>query len=125
MLYKYSDFINEGSITNPSTLYWNNNEFKKVLGNEWSNISVKLLYTGKHIINFKIGNDKYDYYSVIIENKGTKDRYYLEDEAIKSFTEKFNTEFWKNAPEYVENMKYDPKCLGDVEHVRDSKKYNL
>ena len=76
-------------------------------------------------INFKIGDDKYDYYSVIVENKGVKDKYYLEDEAVEKFTEKFNNEFWKNAPEYTENMIYDPKCLGDVEHIRDSKKYKL
>ena len=134
MLYKYSDYIKENSLikegleTNPSILYWYS-QFEKKLNENWVEISTKKFDTDKYYINFRIENsDKYGYYKVLVERKGENDFYYMEDnenDTITKFQKKLGNEFWKKASVYVENMKYDPKFLGDLSHVRDSNKYNM
>ena len=125
MLYKYSEFIKEGQESSASCVYWDNAEFKKVLENDWSEIFIKK-FSDKFQLIFRIGPDKYDFCSVILDKKNNNDLYLLENEEIvEKFKKKFNLEFWKNATEYVKNMKYDPKCLGDVSHVRDADRYNV
>jgi len=120
----YLKFINEslikeGSSSKPSYIYWNE-QLKDIIDKDWNEISVSRHSSDKYCINFKVGDDKYDYYSVIVDSK---DNYYLE--STEQFIKKFIKEFWKNATLYVKNMKYNPKCLGDLQHVKDSEKYNL
>ena len=125
MLYRYFEFIKEGQESSSSCVYWDNDEFKKVIEKDWSEIFIKK-FSDKYQLIFRIGPDKYDYYSVILDRKNNKDLYLLENEEIvEKFKQKFNLEFWKNATEYVKNMIYDPKCLGDVSHVRDADRYNV
>jgi hypothetical protein len=139
MLLKYLEYvINEGSINHSQTIYWGS-LLETLLNNKnesnWSEISIKPFKWQpegyhfdhhKYLINFKIGESEYDYYSVIIEKRDNYDFYYLENiETTKKFIRKFNDEFWKNASEYVKKLDYEPKCLGDLEHVRASNKYNL
>lgn len=128
MLKKYSDFIiNEGSIHSPSCVYWDR-QLEELLKKDWLDISVKK-QQNKYKISFRTGNDQYDYYSVLFENKGGKDRYLMEEpvkgDVVSKFIEKFKTEFFKNEEEYIKNLAYDPKCLGDLRYLRDSSKYNL
>lgn len=128
MLYKYSDFIiKEGSQSRPSPIYWYN-QLEKILKNNWTEISINKNFVGrrdegnKYTLNFKIdGNSSYDYYLVLID----ENKFYMEDTCIPKFKEKFKTEFWKNAPEYVKNVNYSPDWLGDIEHVKDANKYNM
>ena len=127
MLYKYSDFIKEdlikeGSSSNNTPIYWSE-KIEELLDVNWSDISTTRYVDDKYYINFKAGEGQYNYFSVIVENKGVNDVYYMDNS--DKFINKFKTEFWKNASEYVQNFIYDPKCLGDLEHVKDSNKYNL
>jgi len=121
MLFKYIDFVlNEGgSISRPEAIYWNT-QFDHVKNLEWTNIS-----TGKGMkyeIRFEAGTGEYNKYKVLVDVEGDKEEYLMEDST--QFIEKFKIEFMKNPFEYMENMKYDPKCL-DIEHMRDAKKYNM
>jgi hypothetical protein len=129
VLHNYLDFVkesldhvNEGSEKSPTYIYWDNKLLEDLLDKEWTNITVTKL-SDKYSINFKAGNDQYNYYGVIVANKNGNDFFYLEHP--EKFIPKFKNEFWKKAYEYVKNMKYDPKCLGSLQHVRDSEKYNL
>lgn len=130
LLLKYSDFIiKEGSINKPQAIYWQHS-LEEFLNKEWSEISVEHFQKPKYIIKFRVvEKDKstdYNYYSVIIEKRANDDFYYLENqETIKKFIKKFSDEFWKNASKYVDKLKYEPRCLGDLEHVRATNKYNL
>lgn len=143
MLYKYSDYIKENSLIDdlikegsedkPSIIYWSN-QLEKISNIDWTKISTEK-YTGdrnKFYIKFYAYNNEgkaeYGYYQVLVERKGADDFYFMEDNnnnTIGQFQKKFTNEFWKNASEYVEKMKYDPKCLGDISHVRSGNKYNL
>jgi len=131
MLHNYLDYIkenfnhiNEGSLSSPTSIYWEH-QLNKIINNNWSNISVTK-FSGKYLINFKCDDsddDKYSYYSVIIENKNGKDIYYMENP--DRFINKFKKEFFKNETEYYKNFVYNPKCLGDIEYLKDSDKYNI
>lgn len=128
MLYKYSDFINEGTESRRSVIYYNL-DFDKVSNDEWTEISTTRHIGSKYTINFKAGHGKYagdgkyDYYCVLIEKKGSEDLFYLEDPT--KFIEKFKVEFMKSPTEYVKNLKYSPKCLGDLSHFKIAQNYNL
>jgi hypothetical protein len=131
MVNNYSDFlkfnsdkINEGGINRPGILYWNRS-LKQIYDKDWTEISTTRYSGVKYMINFKAGDGQYDYYSVIVEDKNGKDFYYLENSDPTVFLEKFKKEFWKNASEYVKNFKYEPRVLGDLEHVKNSDIYNL
>lgn len=131
MVNNYSDFlnnnsykINEGGENNPSVLYWDKN-IKEIYDIEWKEISTTKYTSDKYKINFKAGEGKYDYNSVIVGKKDNEDLYYLENCDPTLFLEKFKKEFWKNASEYVKNFKYEPKALGELDHVKDSEKYNM
>jgi len=141
MLYKYSDYIKdislieEGSTERPDVIYWIN-QLEKIINVDWTDISTYEYSkrSNKFYIKFKAfendGDKKeiYAYYSVLIEKKGNNDIYYMEDNennVSEKFKKKLNKEFFKNASEYVKNMAYDPKCLGDLSHVRTSNKYNI
>jgi hypothetical protein len=125
MLHKYSDYIsniNEGSSKRPQVLYWNS-QVEKLLNNEWTEINSKR-YTGSiYSLNFKAGEDDYDYYNILIEKKGSSDFYYMEDST--KFAEKLKIEFWKNPDIYYKELKYAPKVLGDISHLKDADKFNL
>lgn len=127
MIHKYSDFvefITEGSKDRPTFIYWKG-QLEKLLNEKWENISVEHL-SDKYKILFTAGEGQYNYYAMIILRQENDDIYYVENpEVAKKFTEKFSHEFWENATAYVKKLKYVPKCLGDVEYVRDSEKYNL
>jgi hypothetical protein len=131
MLNKYLDFINEnfniaeGYVSHPTVIYWNEN-VNDVLNDEWFDISVSRYGYPIYIIKFRIGNDKNDthnYYQAVLENKGSNDIYYMENP--EPFIAKFKTEFSKHSLEYINNMKYDPKALGDLSFIRASAKFNL
>ena len=134
MISKYSDYLslmkNEaytGSNPQPSPIYWDS-ELENVLNNEWYQISFGRHSGGIYIVKFRTGDKRYDYYSVLFEKD--KNIFYLEDsdkQTSKKFQEKLKTEFWKNPQEYYNNKLklYAPKCLGDIDHLSDSSKYNL
>jgi hypothetical protein len=129
MIYNYTNFliIKEGSQSNPDTIYWFNS-LNEALNKTWSDIKIqkyrKVNYSDTiYGILFKIGDDKYDYYQVLIEKKNNDEEYLMEDSdknVIKLFIEKFKKEFWNNAGEYIQNFEYVPKCLGDVSGVKRS-----
>lgn len=128
MLYRYSDFILKENMSNAKHLYWNNETFEEALNKDWTEIKIteEKGNTNLYDISFRIGPDKYDVCAVILDNRDRKENYLLNGEdMIKEFIQKFKTEFWKNASEYIKNMDYDPKCLGDVEHVRNAENYNM
>lgn len=124
MIHKYSDYItsiNEGSSSNSQVLYWNF-QINKILDKEWSDFSSKHYSGGIYSLNFKAGED--DYYSILVEKKGSSsDFYYMEDPTI--FIEKLNTDFWKHPDIYYKNLKYAPRSLGDISHLKNADKFNL
>lgn len=132
MIRSYSDYIkiNEaytGSNPSPSLIYWSN-KLNTLLNNEWTQISTTK-YTGNiYEIKFRTGDEKNNYYSVLVE-KSTNDIYYLEEDGkidlSKIFQEKLNNEFWKHPLDYYKNLKYAPKCLGDISYLSASDKYNV
>ena len=79
MLSNYLKFTNEnlikeGSSSKPGCIYWNE-QLKDIINIDWNEISVSRHTSSVYRINFKAGDDKYDYYSVIVDSK---DNYYLE-----------------------------------------------
>ena len=123
LVYKYSDYIKEGSNVNPTIVYWND-QIDDLLDKKWTDINVKHS-SGYYNVNFRCdGLDvKYNYYSVLLQ-PDPKEEYLMEDST--KFIEKFKIEFWNNPDKYINNMTYTPACLGDVEHVRDAtNKYNV
>lgn len=131
MINNYTDFLNlksdkiyEGSSSSPATLYWLR-DIKETCDKDWTEISTKRYSGSKYMIIFKDGDNNYDYSAVIVEDKGNEDFYYLENSDPTVFLEKFKKEFWKNAQKYIKNFKYEPKVLGDLEHVKAGDKYNL
>ena len=125
MIHSYSDFINEGSSSSKSPIYWNY-DLVQLLEKNWSEISTTKYDSNIYYINFKAGEDKedkYDFFSVLVQNKTSDDVYMMDNS--KPFIEKFKKEFWKNPNQYVKSLKYKPKCLGDLSHVELSDKYNM
>lgn len=132
MIRKYSEYINEayvGKNPSPHELYWDNSTFKKIFENEWSQISTSRYESNIYSINFRAGDEQYDYYSVLAESNGNIDIYYLEDsdkvKISKDFEKKFVEEFFKNGHEYYKDLTYTPKCLGDISYLADADKYNV
>lgn len=126
MIYKYSEYvINEGSSSSESLIYWSN-QLQMLLNRDWTEISSKKYKDNLYYIHFKAGNDKYDYYKVLVE-KG--DIYYMEENEnvnpINDFQKKLNEEFWKTPQSYFKDLKYSPKCLGDISHLSHADKYNI
>lgn len=126
MIHTYSQFINsinEGTSSNPEIIYWNS-QLENLLNKHWSNISTKKYTSDIYEINFKVeglnNDNKYTYYAVLV---GKGEKFMMEDST--KFVEKFKVEFWNNSGEYIDNMKYKPKCLGDLTSVVRSKKSNL
>lgn len=126
---QYSDFINTinesiGDKDEPLNIYWYRN-FEHIMNSDWSEISTKRVGDNYKII-FMVNNK---YYSVIIERGSDDDIYYLEEGTgsgiLEKFKNKFKMEFLKNSAEYVKNLKYDPKCLGDLTYIRKGSKYNI
>lgn len=127
MIYNYTNFLalKEGSQNRPSTIYWFNS-LNKILDKSWSDIKIqkyrKVNYSDIiYEILFKIGDDRFDYYQVLIEKKKNDEEYLMEEsdkDVIKLFVNKFKKEFWNNAGEYIQNLEYVPKCLGDVSGVK-------
>ena len=132
MIHNYSDYIklNEGSKTSASQIYWNK-QLTGLVNEDWSEISTTRYNSDIYEINFKSGNGQYNYYSVLVEpqGKGKDDIYYLEDNLNKYteriFQEKLKTEFWKTPQDYYKQLKYTPKCLGDISHLLHKDKYEL
>lgn len=77
----------------------------------------------KYTISFKIGDGKYDYYGVLVENRNGKDFYYLEES--DEFIEKLKKEFWDNNTSRADNLQYIPKCLGDITSLKRGGKSGL
>lgn len=126
MIHKYSDYItllSEGLKDKPDLIYWNF-QLEDILNKEWSEISSSKIVGKSNIfsINFKINTG--NYYSVLVENKGNE-IYYLENFNSKKFESKLKIEFFKNEEEYIKNFNYDPKCLGDINYLRDARNFNL
>ena len=110
MIYKYSDYIkdlNEGAKGNEyrSTIYWEET-LEPELNTEWSELKIER-YSGVYLLSFKSGEDQYGYHSVVLENNGSKDIFYLEKS--EKFIEKFKSEFFKYPEKYYKNFKYNPK----------------
>lgn len=126
MLHKYSDYIilvKEGSKSNSQVLYWKS-QIDKLLNKEWSEISSKRHSGGIYNLEFRAGDGEYDYYNILVEKKGpSSEFYYMEDPT--NFIKKLNIEFWKRPDIYYKNLKYAPKALGDISHLKDSEKFNL
>lgn len=125
MIRSYSDYtnLNESSSNSPENIYYNE-QYEKLLGNEWTEFSSSRYSGTIYELKFKAGPNKDDYYQVLIEkNYGGDDFYYMQDS--KQFQEKLKNEFWKNPELNYKNLKYSPKCLGDTAYLKVSDKYNL
>jgi len=123
MLHRYLSFINEGSSLRSVNIYWGD-QIKGIIEKDWDEISIKSLKSNSYGIKFKTVDD--DYYQVLFDVNDGKEEYLMENlEVVNKFLEKFKTEFWNAPQQYVKNMVYDPKCLGDLEHVRTAQKYNM
>lgn len=128
MIYKYSDFlsseklINEGSSYRPTLIYYND-ELK--IDREWYELKVEKNRPGLLNIRFRVKNqdEAYNYYFVLLKHDLGKEEIYMDNS--DKFKEKFKHEFFKNAHEYIKDFKWEPKFLGDLQHVKDSGKYNL
>ena len=118
MIYKYSDYLNEGK-RGESVLYWDNS-LDKLMNMDWKNISTVRFTSNKYYLKFECGEDKYNKYTVLID---TNDLVYVENP--EKFVQKFKKEFWENPTEYVHKFKYAPKFLGDLGGFRNANKYNL
>lgn len=122
---QYVNLINEGSSNNHTILYWKS-QFEDVINKDWYDIKTDRI-GDKYSIKFRISDkdEKYNYFSVILENKNGKESFYVENDDSKIFVEKFKKEFWNNPQEYIKNMKYHPKCLGDLSPVTTAGKFNM
>lgn len=127
----YQDYIKTfeaimGTKNDPINIYWYKT-FQEIMNSDWSEISTKRIGDNYKIIF--VTNNKY--YSVILERGfgSDDDIYYLEEGTgsgiLEKFKNKFKMEFLKNSAEYVKNLKYDPKCLGDLTYIRKGSKYNI
>lgn len=118
-----SDILNEGSTGNPQTLYWND-QFNDIKDKDWTEISTIRYNSEKYIIQFKAGENRYDYFGVIVDFKNkSNEEYYLENP--KPVLEKLKNDFWKLPHIYIKNLKYKPGIFGDLSHIEDSDIYNL
>jgi len=137
MINKYLEFIsenfvgvNEGSSYNPTVLYWEEN-LNEILNYKWYDISTDrwngsiYRWNGSiYTINFKVDiNSNPSYYIVVLENKFTSDLYYMENS--EPFMKKFKNEFNSNPIEYYKNLKYIPKVLGNLDHIKNASKFNI
>lgn len=124
MLHGYSDFvelIKEGSSSNPTSIYWKS-QLKNILQFEWKKFKTKR-YTDYYEIIFEAGDGLYDHYEFLIdknENLLVEDN--IDEQSVKN---KIKSDFWKNAQENVEDLKYEPKFLGDLDPIRNASKYNM
>lgn len=129
MLSKYTEYIKEGSSSHDNVVYWYY-ELKELIEKNWTEISSKKAIPPKlYNLKFKAGDGQYDYYSVLIEDKGGSEYFYVENlensKFIEVFQEKFKSSFFTNPDIYYKNLKYVPKFLGDVSHFGVIDKYNL
>lgn len=131
MIHNYSNFINinntnvlnEGALGRPEILYWNS-QFEKIQDIVWTEISTYRYSADKYIIQFKAGDDKYDYYGIVVDwSDKSNEEYYLENP--KPVIEKIKNEFWKSPQTYIKNLKYEPTVFGDLSHIKDAEKYNI
>lgn len=125
MVYNYSDFlIQEGYSYSEDSIYWNS-RLNELLNNDWYDISVTKYKRNFYYLKFRVKekDEEYNYYSVLVEDKNNNDIYYMEDSS--KFVKKFKSEFFRNASEYVDKLVYEPKCLGDLQHVKDGNKFNI
>lgn len=130
MLNKYLEFINEhcsnineGSSYNPTVIYWEDN-LNEILNYNWSNISITYWSKNIYKINFRVENNlNNNYYIGLVEDKKNNDFYYMENST--TFIEKFKTEFNSNAMNYYDNLKYVPKALGNLDHIKNASKFNV
>lgn len=129
MIYNYLQYIKEGGPNQDNVIYWMF-ELERKLNKNWTELS-SVRYTGDiYNIKFKAGDDQYDYFSVLVEKKGTKEFYYFENsnaakDIVEIFEKKLNQEFWKKPELYYEKFKYVPKCIGDISHLHKAGQYNL
>ena len=130
MIHKYNEYIQiqEGASHRPSNLYYDNEEFEKSINNDWNGLIVNRKVKGTPLnfykITFQAGDDKYDYYSVIVEKRLTDDIYYLSEGLSDKFQEKFKLEFNKGVK--WENFKYFPKCLNtNMDKLKTTKNFNI
>lgn len=115
MIHNYNEYIllQEGSSNGHANLYKDDNDFKDTINKEWSELSISMAAGASYNIyklKFHAGDDKYDYFSVLIENDGNDDIYYLEDGLAEKFKVKFKQEFERNIDDW-RKFKYIPKCL--------------
>jgi len=119
MLHKYSDFIvNESMTSNPRPIYWKR-QLDEISEKEWTSFEIRRVGEYKTIM-FELGDSRYSFLydrneSLLIEDN-------LNQDTVKN---KIKTEFWKNAQEYVKNLKFKPSFLGDLDMAIDSNKYNM
>lgn len=118
MIKKYNNFILEGYENKPDTLYHKNNYFAESINNNWTNIVIKKVNSkikdNLYKIIFKaVDNKDFSYHSVILESGSSNDIFYLNDNIVNEFIEKFKLEFMKNENDIdLKNIKYVPKCIG-------------
>ena len=125
--FEYVSLIKEGA-SRDSIIYWKA-QLEEILDQEWYEIKTEKRAGKNNYIYFRVKDkdEKYNFYSVITEKVAEKDKdiFYMEDDTSNMFIEKFKKEFWKNPHEYIKDMKYHPKCLGDLGHVEMSNKFNM
>ena len=126
MIYKYFDFIKEGSSSDGSPIYWSN-QLTEIINETWIDFS-STRYTGDvYRIDFKVDNGgRYPYFSVLVKSENGKDVYILEDGIAENFIQKFRNDFYRNVEKYLPGFKkFKPKCIGDWNQLDMAIKYNV
>lgn len=130
MIHNYNEYIilQEGASHNHSNLYQDNDNFKSTINNEWSELSISMAAGASYNIyklKFHAGDHKYNYFSVLINNSGNDDIYYLADGLAEKFKVKFKQEFERNIDDW-RKFKYIPKCLNITKSDLEGKEdFNL
>ncbi len=131
MIHNYNEYIilQEGTSNGHSNLYQDNDDFKDTINKEWSELSISFATSTSSMsiykLKFHAGDNKYDYFSVLIENVGNDDIYYLADGLAEKFKVKFKQEFERNIDDW-RKFKYIPKCLNITKSDLEGKEdFNL
>ena len=121
MIYKYIEYIKETINNRPTILYYDNDDFKVVLDNNWDKFFIENIDKKKklYLIKMLINNN---YYGVIIQNLGEEDLFFIEKP--EKFKNKFISEFNKK-PNNYKNFEYYPKIIPDIEKYKKIDEFNL
>jgi hypothetical protein len=123
MIYKYNNFIENisESLGGRNAIYYSS-QFESILGKEISDLGSIRSTQGYYGLYFSTKDTEKKYF--LLDSKGN---FIVEDDFkyLKEFKKMYYDEFWKDPYKYINNFKFDPKFLGDLNEIRNASKYNL